>query len=36
MFDYLQGKVDKQKSPTDGTDVGTKFDAIAMRTQVAF
>jgi phosphate-selective porin OprO/OprP len=37
MLNYLHGDIDKQKAPT-GTfvDVGAKFDAVAMRTQVAF
>ena len=36
MLDYLHGNVAKQVSPTSTTDAGSKFDAIAMRTQVAF
>jgi phosphate-selective porin OprO/OprP len=36
MFDYLHGDVAKQLSPTNFTDTGSKFDAFAMRTQVAF
>jgi phosphate-selective porin OprO/OprP len=36
MFDYLHGTVDRQVSPTNFTDAGSKFDAFAMRTQVAF
>ncbi len=36
MFDYLHGDVAKQVSPTVFTDAGAKFDAFAMRTQVAF
>jgi phosphate-selective porin OprO/OprP len=36
MFNYLHGTIDKQRSPTDITDAGVRFDAIAMRTQVAF
>jgi phosphate-selective porin OprO/OprP len=36
MFDYLHGKVAKQISPTNFGDAGSKFDAFAMRTQVAF
>jgi phosphate-selective porin OprO/OprP len=36
MFDYLHGTVDKQVSSTVPTDAGAKFDALAMRTQVAF
>jgi phosphate-selective porin OprO and OprP len=36
MFDYLHGNIAKQVSPTDSGDAGAKFDALAMRTQVAF
>jgi phosphate-selective porin OprO/OprP len=36
MFDYLHGDVRKQLSPTNFTDTGSKFDAFAMRTQVAW
>jgi phosphate-selective porin OprO/OprP len=36
MFDYLHGNVAKQVSPTNFGDAGSKFDAFAMRTQVAF
>jgi phosphate-selective porin OprO/OprP len=36
MLDYLHGNISRQASPTSGADVGSKFDAIAMRTQVAF
>jgi phosphate-selective porin OprO and OprP len=36
MLDYLHGNVARQLSPTNFTDVGAKFDALAMRTQVAF
>jgi phosphate-selective porin OprO/OprP len=36
MLDYLHGTIDKQVSPTNFTDSGAKFDAVAMRTQVAF
>jgi len=36
MLDYLHGNITKQLSPTNFTDVGAKFDAVAMRTQVAF
>jgi phosphate-selective porin OprO/OprP len=36
MFDYLHGNVNKQVSPTNFGDAGAKFDAFAMRTQVAF
>jgi phosphate-selective porin OprO/OprP len=36
MFDYLHGNIIKQISPTNAGDAGAKFDALAMRTQVAF
>jgi phosphate-selective porin OprO and OprP len=36
MLDYLHGTVSKQASPVSSADVGSKFDAVAMRTQVAF
>jgi phosphate-selective porin OprO and OprP len=36
MFDYLHGNIAKQVSPTNFGDTGSKFDAFAMRTQVAF
>jgi phosphate-selective porin OprO/OprP len=36
MFDYLHGDVAKQVSPTNVGDAGAKFNAFAMRTQVAF
>jgi phosphate-selective porin OprO and OprP len=36
MFDYLHGNVAKQVSATNFGDTGMKFDAFAMRTQVAF
>jgi phosphate-selective porin OprO and OprP len=36
MFDYLHGNIAKQISPTNAGDAGAKFDAFAMRTQVAF
>ncbi len=36
MFDFLHGDVAKQLSPTTFSDAGAKFDAFAMRTQVAF
>ena len=36
MFDYLHGNVAKQVNPTNFGDAGAKFDAFAMRTQVAF
>ena len=36
MFDYLHGNIAKQISPTNSGDAGARFDAFAMRTQVAF
>jgi phosphate-selective porin OprO and OprP len=36
MFNYLHGNVAKQISPANIGDAGAKFDAFAMRTQVAF
>jgi phosphate-selective porin OprO/OprP len=36
MFDYLHGTVAKQISAINPGDAGSKFDAFAMRTQVAF
>jgi phosphate-selective porin OprO and OprP len=36
MFNYLHGDVAKQVSPTNVGDAGSKFDAFAMRTQIAF
>jgi phosphate-selective porin OprO/OprP len=36
MLDYLHGDITKQLSPTNFTNTGAKFDAVAMRTQVAF
>jgi phosphate-selective porin OprO/OprP len=36
MLDYLHGTVSKQASPVSTADVGSKFDAVAMRTQLAF
>ena len=36
LFDYLHGNVAKQISPTNFGDAGAKFDAFAMRTQIAF
>ena len=36
MFDYLHGDVAKQISATNAGIAGSKFDAFAMRTQVAF
>jgi phosphate-selective porin OprO/OprP len=36
VFNYLHGDIDKQAGATNINDVGASFDAIAMRTQVAF
>jgi phosphate-selective porin OprO and OprP len=39
MLDYFHGKIDKDKGPTGANalvDIGAKFDAVALRTQVAF
>jgi phosphate-selective porin OprO/OprP len=36
MLNYLHGTIDKQNTPTDFSNVSTKFDAVAMRTQIAF
>jgi phosphate-selective porin OprO/OprP len=36
MLDFLHGDVTKQVGPTNFTDTGSKFNAVAMRTQVAF
>ncbi|SDJ63688.1 phosphate-selective porin OprO and OprP [Bradyrhizobium sp. Rc2d] len=36
MLNYVHGNISKQAAPTGAADVGSKFDAIAMRTQVAF
>jgi phosphate-selective porin OprO/OprP len=36
MFDYLHGDITKQASSTNPADVGARFDAVAMRTQIAF
>jgi phosphate-selective porin OprO/OprP len=36
LFDYLHGNIAKHVSPTNSADAGAKFDAIAMRTQIAF
>ncbi len=36
MFNYLHGDIAKQVSPTNFGDTGARFDAFAMRTQVAF
>ena len=35
-IDYLHGNVARQVNPTNFGDAGSKFDAFAMRTQVAF
>ncbi|SDT15256.1 OprO/OprP family phosphate-selective porin [Bradyrhizobium canariense] len=36
MLNYLHGDITKQVSATNFGDTGAKFDAVAMRTQVAF
>jgi phosphate-selective porin OprO/OprP len=36
MFDYLHGNIAKQVSPTNSGNAGARFDAFAMRTDVAF
>lgn len=36
MFDFLHGDVAKQVNQTNFGDIGSKFNAFAMRTQVAF
>lgn len=36
MLNYLHGDVSKQSSATSTVDVGSQFDAVALRTQVAF
>jgi phosphate-selective porin OprO/OprP len=36
MFDYLHGTVARQISAINAGDAGSRFDALAMRTQVAF
>lgn len=36
MFDYLHGDVSRQVSATNAANAGSKFDAVAMRTQWAF
>jgi phosphate-selective porin OprO/OprP len=36
MLDYLHGTVSRQATPISTADVGSKFDAVAMRTQFAF
>jgi len=35
MLDYLHGDITKQASVVNGGDAGARFDAVAMRTQVA-
>jgi phosphate-selective porin OprO/OprP len=36
MFDYLHGDVSRLASPISTVNAGSKFDAVAMRTQIAF
>jgi phosphate-selective porin OprO/OprP len=36
MFDYLHGTIAKQISLITSGDAGANFNALAMRTQVAF
>jgi phosphate-selective porin OprO/OprP len=36
MFNYLHGDITKQQSATNATDTGANFNAVAMRTQIAF
>jgi phosphate-selective porin OprO/OprP len=36
MLNYLHGDIAKQVGPTTPGDAGAQFDAVAMRTQVAF
>jgi phosphate-selective porin OprO/OprP len=36
MLNYLHGNVAKMTTPTSMVDAGSKFDAVAMRTQFAF
>ena len=36
MLNYLHGNLSRQLTPTSTVDVGSKFDAVAMRTQFAF
>lgn len=36
MLDYLHGDISKQASSVSTADVGSRFNAVAMRTQVAF
>ena len=33
---YLHGQIDKQTTATNAADIGAKFDAVVLRTQVAF
>ncbi|MGY3076872.1 phosphate-selective porin OprO/OprP [Bradyrhizobium sp. LM6.10] len=36
MLDYLHGDITRRTSAVNGGDAGARFDAVAMRTQVAF
>jgi len=36
MLNYLHGDISKQASVLSSLDAGSRFDAIAMRTQVAW
>jgi phosphate-selective porin OprO and OprP len=36
MLNYLHGDISRQASPVSTVNAGSKFDAVAMRTQVAF
>ena len=36
MLNYLHGDISRQASPTSIVNVGSSFDAVAMRTQFAF
>jgi phosphate-selective porin OprO/OprP len=36
LFDYLHGDVARQISAISAGNAGSKFDAVAIRTQVAF
>jgi phosphate-selective porin OprO/OprP len=36
MLNYLHGDISEQKSPISTVNTGSSFDAVAMRTQVAF
>jgi phosphate-selective porin OprO/OprP len=36
MFNYLHGNIDKQASAISTVDAGARFDAAAMRMQIAF